>query len=91
MALTFGTIQRGTFGRKKQHIVDVTHDGSATAITAANLDMNYIDHARATPHTVPVGSAGTTAQVDLTTNSGTGIAFTALSSGAITTIVAIGT
>lgn len=73
------------------HIVDVTHDGSATAITAANLGLNYIDHAMATPNTVPVGSAGTTAQVDLTTNSGTGLVVTALSSGAITTIMAIGT
>jgi len=91
MALSFGTVLKGTFGRKRMHICDVTHDGSATAITAANLELHYIDHAFASPNTVPVGSAGTTTQVDLTTNSGTGVAFSALSSGAITTIIAIGT
>ena len=90
MALSFGTIQRGTFGRKKMHVCDVTHDGSATAISAANLDMNYIDHAFATGMTI-VLSAASTVGIDLTTNSGTGIAFSAMSSGAITTIVAIGT
>jgi len=89
MALTFGTIKRFTLGDKKMHICDVTHDGSATAITAANLDLHYIDHAINTANTIAV-SAGTTALPDLTTESGTALAMTALSSGSITTIIAIG-
>lgn len=90
MALTFGTIQRGFFGKKRMHIVPVTHDGSETSIDASDLDMNYIDHAFGAPNTVPVGSAGTTDQIDLTTYSGKALAMTALSSGAICTIIAIG-
>lgn len=90
MALSFGTIHRGFFGKKKAHIVDVTHDGSATSITAANLGMNYVDKAFNVGSTVPL-SAGSTAIADLTTSEGTTLAMTALSSGAVTTIFAIGT
>jgi len=90
MALSFGTVQRGTFGKKRMHICDVTHDGSSTAIAAANLGLNYVDHAFATGNTI-VLSAASTVGIDLTTNSGTSLAFTAMSSGAISTIIAIGT
>ncbi len=90
MALTFGTVQRGFFGKKKMRIVDVTHDGSTTAVNASDLGLNYVDIAFNTANTIAV-SAGTTALPDLTTNSGTALAMTALSSGSITTIIAIGT
>ena len=90
MALSFGTIQRGFFGRKKMHIVDITHDGSETSIDSSDIEMNYIDMAFNVANTVPL-SATSTAWADLTTNSGTSLAMTALSSGAITTLVAIGT
>ena len=89
MALTFGTIQKGFFGKKKMHIVDVTHDGSETSIDCSSLELHYIDHAICTAKTIAV-SAGTTALPDIGTNSGTALAVTALSSGSIVTITAIG-
>lgn len=90
MALTFTTKYEGRLDRKKLKIVEITHDGSATTATAANLGLNYIDYAMATAATVPL-SATTAAFTDLTTNSGTGLAFTALSSGALVSILALGT
>ena len=89
MALSFTERFRTSLGRKKMRVVDVTHDGSTTAITPANLDLNYVDVALVTASTIAV-SAGTTTLPDLTTNNGAALAVTALSSGSITTIMAIG-
>jgi len=91
MALTFTKRYSGRLDRKKLKIYDVTHDGSETSIDCTDLELNYIDHAMASGATIPVGSAGTTAYPDLTTNNGLLLAMSALSSGAITTIWAIGT
>lgn len=90
MALAFSEKFRGNLDRKRLVITEVTHDGSATAITAANLGMNYIDFAMNVQLTVPL-SATSAAYADLTTNEGTSLAMTALSSGAITAVLAIGT
>lgn len=45
MALTFVEKLRGTTMGKAFRLYEVTHDGSATTIDAANLDLNYIDYA----------------------------------------------
>jgi hypothetical protein len=90
MALSFSVKFRGHLDRKKLNIVEVTHDGSETSVDCSSLELNYIDYAMNVGATVPV-SAGTTALADLTTNSGKYLAMTALSSGALTSIIAIGT
>ena len=90
MALSFSVKYRGNLDRKKLRIVDVTHDGSTSSISATSLELNYVDTAFNVGATVPV-SAGSTKLADLTTNYGTALAMTALSSGAITTIFALGT
>lgn len=90
MALAFTKRYEGSLGGKKFRVYDITHDGSATAITPANLNMNYVDIAFNVTATAPL-SAASTAWADLTTNNGAALAMTALSSGAITTLVAIGT
>lgn len=45
MALTFTQQARGNVGNKLFKAYSVLLDGSVTAITAANLDMHYIDTA----------------------------------------------
>ena len=90
MGLSFSIKYRGNLDRKKLRIVDVTHDGSTTSIDHSDLDMNYVDVAFNVAATAPL-SASSTKWADLTTHSGTYLAMTALSSGAITTIFAIGT
>lgn len=90
MALSFSVKYRGNLDRKKLRIVEVTHDGSETSIDCSSLEMNYIDHAIVSGKSFAV-SAGTTALPDLTTNSGKYLAVTALSSGSVVTLWAIGT
>jgi hypothetical protein len=93
MALTFSDKLNGMhfpFGGRQFRAYEITHDGSETSIDASDLGLTYIETAIPGGGTVPVGSAGTTAQIDLTTNNGSSLAMTALSSGAKTIIWAIG-
>lgn len=90
MALTFTKRYEGFLDRKKLKIFDVTHDGSETSIDCSSLNLNYIDIAFNIAGTVPL-SATSTKWADLTTNNGLYLGMTALSSGAITTVVALGT
>lgn len=93
MALTFTDKMGGkhlAIGGRSWRFYEVTHDGSETSMAASDFDLTEVEFAMAGPHTVPVGSAGTTAQVDLTTSSGKTLAITALSSGAKTSLMLIG-
>lgn len=89
MALSFTQRLRTSLGDKALRVYEVTHDGSETSIDAADLELHYVDIAIATGHTI-VLSATSTVGIDLTTSYGAALAFTAMSSGAITTILAIG-
>ena len=83
MALTFTQRARLLVGNKDFRAYDVTHDGSETSIDASDLDLNYIE-------TAMVAGGTTTDYPDLTTTYGSSIAMTALSSGAVTVLWAIG-
>jgi len=89
MALTFTKRISMPMGSKAFRLYDVTHDGSETSMDASDFELNYIDGAAAMTGTMPL-SATSAAFTDLTTNNGEYLAFTALTSGAITTIMAIG-
>jgi hypothetical protein len=89
MALTFTSRLRTTLGDKSLRVYEVTHDGSETSMDATDFELHYVDIAIATGHTI-VLSAASTVGIDLTTAYGSALAFTAMSSGAITTILAIG-
>ena len=93
MALTFSDKMEGkhlAIGGVAFRVYEVTHDGSETSMAASDFDLTYIYSAIPCGGTVPVGSAGTTAQIDLTTNYGASLAMTALSSGATTILWLIG-
>jgi hypothetical protein len=49
MAITFSQKIRMSMGDKKFRVYQITGDASTTSITAANLDMNYIDYALLSP------------------------------------------
>jgi hypothetical protein len=87
MALTFTQRLRISLGGKAFRCYEVTHDGTVTSIAASDLDMNYVEAAMIGNGTIPA-SIGPVA--DLTTAQGTALAMTALSSGAISLLWAIG-
>ena len=89
MALTFTKRISMPMGSKAFRLYEVTHDGSETSMDASDFELNYIEGAAAMPGT-QVLSAGSTVYCDLTTTFGSSIAFSALSSGATTVIMAIG-
>ncbi len=90
MALTFTKKVAISMGSKAFRLYDVTHDGSATDIAAAKLELNYVDGAICAASVFPVSSGGTSIHnTDLSTNSGATLVMAALSSGAISTIMAI--
>lgn len=92
MALTFTDKLGGQhfpFGGRQFRAYEVTHDGSETSMDASDFDLTYVETAIAGPGT-QVLSATSTAYADLTTNHGSSLAMTALSSGATTVIWAIG-
>ena len=83
MALTFTKRLEMSVGNKKMSMYDVTHDGSETSIDASDIGLHYVDTAMV--------CGGTTADyADLTTTYGASLAVTALSSGAVAVIWAIG-
>ena len=51
MALSFTQILRMSLGGKAFRAYQVTTDASTTAVTAANLDMNYVEAAMVCPYT----------------------------------------
>jgi len=89
MALTFDKKVAISMGSKAFRLYEVTHDGSETSMDASDFELNYIDGAAAMPGT-QVLSATSVVYCDLTTTYGKSIAFSALSSGATSMIMAIG-
>ena len=83
MALTFTKRLKMNVGNKKMSMYDVTHDGSETSIDASDIGLHYVDSAVA-------GTVTTTFTAELTTAYGASLAITALSSGAVSSIWAIG-
>jgi hypothetical protein len=83
MALTFTKRLEMSVGNKKMSMYDVTHDGSTTSIDASDIGLHYVDHAIA-------GTVTTTFDAELSTQYGAALAIVALSSGAVSTIWAIG-
>lgn len=57
MALSFTEKVRERLGRKRYHVYEVTHDGSATTVNASDVGLNYIDYAIATSNTALSGTA----------------------------------
>jgi hypothetical protein len=87
MAFTLSEKSNERLGRKKFKVIQATHDGSATTITAASCGFNYITWATAVT-TVALSSA---ADWDyLTTATGTSVIMGALSSGATLDLWMIG-
>jgi len=89
MALSFSEKARLAIGGKAFRVYEVTHDGSETSIDATDFDMQYIEASWVGGGTCPL-SATSAAFFELTTTSGTKLATTALTSGAIAVICAIG-
>jgi len=84
MALTFTKLsgeEKRHFGRHVLRVYSITHDGSATGISAGSVGLDSINWAIATPGII-VLSATSTVGTDLTAMSAGGITFTAMSSGA---------
>ena len=74
-------------GRKKLKIFQVTHDGTATDVTAASIGFNYISWA------LPISGTALSSQADLpvlSTAYGTTITMNNLSSGTLTDLLLIG-
>jgi hypothetical protein len=89
MALTFTEKVRQRMGRKRYHVFEITHDGSATTIDASSVGLNYIDYALATSKTA-LSSVADLAR--LSTTAGESIQFGgALSSGAVDVVQFWGT
>jgi hypothetical protein len=89
MALTFTQRLRLSLGGKAFRAYEITHDGSETSIDASDLEMNYVEAAMIGAGTVPLSATSTT-YADLTTAQGSALAMTALSSGAVSLLWAIG-
>ena len=89
MALTFSQTLRMSMGGKAFRAYQITTDASTTAVTAANLDMNYIEAAMVCPHT---RAASTETQVGATVSGGSVDLDNAdaLSTGTILSLWAIG-
>ena len=89
MALTFSQKLRMSFGGKAFRVYEITTDASTTAVTAANLDMNYVETAVVCPHTlkaaadVEVGATVSGGAIDLDNAD-------AISTGSILSLWAIG-
>ena len=83
MALSFTKRLEMSVGNKKMSMYDVTHDGSTTSIDASDIGLHYVDSAIA-------GTVTTTFDAELSTQYGSSLDIVALSSGAVSTIWAIG-
>lgn len=85
MALTLTERLRISLGNKAFRAYEITHDASTTAITAASLDLHYVEAAMIGGH-----DADGNTDHNLTTASGTSLAITALSASAKSLLWVIG-
>jgi hypothetical protein len=91
MTLAFSKKLQMSSGGKKMHIYEITHDYATIAVSASDLEMNYIDYAITVPVTIPTSTAGNHFPVLETAGPSTTVSYQdKLSSGVVTAIQAWG-